>query len=63
MEGALVGIRRTTAERVEALEGAAQHMVEDEQMIVARALGRLGVVADHHRVRADFRLGKHHSAS
>ena len=63
MERALVGIGWAATELVEALQLGAQHVVEDEQMIVARALRRLGVVADHHRVRADFRLGKHHAES
>src|SRR4029453_11215906 len=63
VERALVGVGWAATELIEALQLAAQHVVEDEQMIVARALGRLGVVADHHGVRADFRLGKHHAES
>src|SRR5207247_5068814 len=50
-------------ELVEALQLAAQHVVEDEHVIVAGTLGRLRVVADHHGVRADLRLGKHHAES
>ena len=61
VEGALVGIRRTATELVEALQLAAQHVIEDEQVIIACALGGLGVIADHRRVRADLRLGKHHA--
>src|SRR5206468_13089217 len=61
VEATLVGIRRPTAERIEALECAAQHMVEDEQMIVARALGGLRIVPDHGGIRADLRLRKHYS--
>jgi len=61
VEGALIGIRRPTAERVEALERRAQHVVEREQMIIARALGGLRIVSDHGGVRADLRLRKHHS--
>src|SRR6267142_4922374 len=44
VEGALVGVRRTTTELVEALKRAAQHVVEDEHVVVAGALGSLGVV-------------------
>src|SRR5262249_59806434 len=61
VEGALVGIRGATAKRVEAVKRAPQHVVEYEQMIVARALGGLRVVPDDGRIRADFRLRKHHS--
>ena len=63
VEGALVGVGRAATELVEALQLAAQHVVEDEQVIVAGTLGGLGVVADHRRVRADLRLGKHHAES
>src|SRR5712664_3186263 len=42
-------------------KGAAQHVVEDEQMIVARALGGLRIVPDHGGIRADLRLRKHYS--
>src|SRR6266446_4166890 len=38
-----------------------QHVVQDEQMIVARTLGRLRIVPDHGGIRADLRLRKHHS--
>src|SRR5438552_18274770 len=40
---------------------AAQHVVEDEQMIVARTLGGLRIVPDHGGIRADLRLRKQHS--
>src|SRR6267143_2512018 len=61
VEGALVGVRRAATERVEALRLAAQHVVEDEQVVVTGTLGRLGVVADDRGVRADLRLGKYHA--
>jgi hypothetical protein len=61
VEGALVGVRRAATELVEALQLAAQHVVEDEQVVVAGTLGSLGVVADDCGVRADLRLGKHHA--
>src|SRR5712664_480802 len=61
VEGALVGVRRAATELVEALRLAAQHVVEDEQVIVAGTLGSLGVVTDDRGVRADLRLGKHHA--
>ena len=60
---ALVGVRRLPAELVEALQLGAQHVVEDEQVMVAGALGRLGIVADHRGVGADLRLRKHHAES
>src|SRR5882762_9435879 len=63
VEGALVGVGRPAAELVEALELATEHVVEDEQVIVAGTLRGLGVVADHRRVRADLRLGKYHAES
>src|SRR5262249_58598106 len=47
VERTLVGVGRRAAELVEALELAAQHVVEDEQMIVAGALGGLCIVPDH----------------
>src|SRR5207253_9881066 len=55
VEGALVGVRRAATELVEALWLAAQHVVEDEQVVVAGTLGSLGVVADDRGVRADLR--------
>ena len=61
VERALVRIRRPAAERVEALQRAAQHVVEHEQMIVARALGGLRIVPDDGGIGADLRLWKHHS--
>src|SRR5262245_52390393 len=45
VEGALVGVRRDAAELVETLQRAAQHVVEDEQVVVASALSSLGIVA------------------
>src|SRR5262245_2360589 len=61
MERTLVGIRRRAAELVESLELAAQHVVEDEQMMVAGALGGLRIVADHGGIRSALRLRKYHS--
>jgi len=58
---ALVRVGRAATELVEAVQLAAQHVVEDQQMIITGTLGSLGVVADHCGVRADLRLGKHHA--
>src|SRR5262249_56357550 len=56
VKGALVRVRRGATELVEALELAAQHVVEDEQVPVPGVFGSLGVVANHCWVRADLRL-------
>src|SRR5437879_1162259 len=61
VEGTLVGVRRTATELVEAFQRTAEHVVEDEQVVVASGLNSLGIVADDRGVRADLRLGKHHA--
>src|SRR5437867_4606309 len=63
VERALIGVGRAAPQLVEALQLGAEHVVEDEQVIVAGSLGCLRVVADHRGVRADLRLRKHYAES
>ena len=59
MEHVLVRIRWTPAGT--ARKVGADHMVVGENVVIAQCFGRLRVISNHHRVSADFGLGKNDS--